>query len=69
MDLKTIGKKIEERRKLLHLRQEDLAEMSKVTSKTIYNIEDGKGNPSFKTLSKIGEILGLEIKIEIKKVI
>jgi len=49
------------------MRQEDLAEMSGVTVKTIYNIEEGNGNPSFGTLKEICETLGFEIKLEIKK--
>ena len=66
MDLEEVAKQIVERRKEMNLRQEDLAEMSGVTSRTIYNIEEGKGNPSFKTLSKLCDILGLEISVHVK---
>ncbi len=68
MDLIGIGKQLEKRRKDINLRQEDLAEMSGVTVRTIYNIEEGKGNPSLKTLSKLCEILGLEMSINIKQI-
>ena len=67
MDLKEIGKYLIERRKQLNLTQNDLAEMSGVTKRTIYNIEEGTGNPSFKTLHQLSEILGLDITIAIKK--
>ena len=62
-----IGKKLQHRRDELSLKQEDLAEMTGITSKTIYLIESGKGNPSVDTLNKIMDVLGLEITIEIKK--
>jgi y4mF family transcriptional regulator len=67
MELKEIGKQIQERRKQINLRQEDLAEMSGVTARTIYNIEEGKANPSYKTLHQLCEVLGFEIGINIKK--
>ena len=68
MNLKSIGTQLEQRRKVLSLRQEDLAEMSGVTVRTIYNIEEGKGNPSLKTMSKLCEILGLNISVHIKQI-
>ncbi|MEO6358813.1 MAG: helix-turn-helix transcriptional regulator [Ferruginibacter sp.] len=63
-----IGKLIQARRNALSLKQEDLSEMTGITSKTIYLIESGKGNPSLDTLKKMLDVLGLDIVIEIKKV-
>ncbi|MES2701850.1 MAG: helix-turn-helix transcriptional regulator [Bacteroidota bacterium] len=68
MDIVEIGKYLEQRRRQINLRQEDLSEMSGITVKTIYNIEEGKGNPSLKTLNKLCEVLGVEVSIDIKKV-
>ena len=68
MDHTAIGKIIQQRRTELSLLQEDLAEMTGITTKTIYLIENGKGNPSLATLRKLFEVLGLEMKIAIKKV-
>lgn len=62
-----IGHIIQKRRDFLSLNQEDLSEMTGITSKTIYLIEKGKGNPSIDTLQKLLEVLGLEIVIDIKK--
>lgn len=62
-----IGHFIQNRRNLLSIKQEDLAEMTGITSKTIYLIESGNGNPSIDTLNKILKTLGLEISIDIKK--
>ncbi|MBI3883777.1 MAG: helix-turn-helix transcriptional regulator [Sphingobacteriales bacterium] len=67
MDKNTIAHIIQERRDYLLLKQEDLAEMTGVTSKTIYLIESGKGNPSLDTLQKILEVLGLSLSVQIKK--
>jgi DNA-binding XRE family transcriptional regulator len=62
-----IGHIIQNRRNILAIRQEDLAEMAGITSKTIYLIESGNGNPSLDTLNKLLEILGLEISVDVKK--
>ena len=67
MNLKDIGELINKRREFLKLRQEDLSELSDVTIKTIHLIELGNGNPSFQTLSKLTEVLGLEIIVDVKK--
>lgn len=68
MEAKEIGELIKKRREFLNLRQEDLAELSNVTIKTIHLIELGKGNPSFLTLSKLSEVLGLELLLQIKMI-
>lgn len=68
MDLKEIGKLVQKRRDAFRLRQEDLAELSKVTTKTIHLIEQGTGNPSFSTLKRIADVLGLDIELKIKEV-
>lgn len=67
MDLKEIGELIRNRRDYLKLRQEDLSELSKINMRTIHLIEQGKGNPSFETLSLLSEVLGFEILLTIKK--
>jgi transcriptional regulator with XRE-family HTH domain len=54
---------------MLSVTQEHLAELSGVGLRTIKEIESGKGNPTFVTLSKLASVLGMEIKLEVKKVI
>jgi y4mF family transcriptional regulator len=61
-----IGQLIQQRRIGLSLKQEDLAEMTGITTKTIYSIENGKGNPSINSLSKLFEVLGLEMMVQVK---
>lgn len=67
MLLSEIGKTIKSRREFLNLRQEDLAEMSGVTSRTIHLVESGTGNPSIETLTKLATVLGLELIIQVRK--
>lgn len=63
-----IGRIVQERRNELGLKQQDLAEMADVTIKSIYAIENNKGNPTLEVLSKVFNVLGLEIKVQIKSV-
>jgi len=68
MNLNEIGDLIKRRRETLDLRQEDLAELSQVATKTLHGIEQGTGNPSFETLKKVANVLGLELELKIKPV-
>lgn len=67
MKIAIIGDMIAKRRDELRLKQEDLAEMAGIAIKTIYQLESGKGNPSFSTMEKILQVLGLEMNVNIKK--
>lgn len=67
MDIKEMGKAVKFRREFLNLRQEDLAEMSGITSRTIHHIESGTGNPSVDTLNKLATVLGMELLLLVKK--
>ncbi len=58
---------IKERRTLLGLTQQDLADYTGVSARFIKSVESGKGNPSVNTLSKMAEILGLEVVIKVKE--
>lgn len=57
---------IKERRNLLGLTQQDLADYTGLSLRIIKSIESGKGNPSIGTLDKIAEVLGLEIEMKVK---
>lgn len=58
---------IRERRALLGLTQQDLADYTGLSLRIIKSIEVGKGNPSMGTLTKIAEVLGLEITMKVKE--
>jgi transcriptional regulator with XRE-family HTH domain len=66
MNIQQIGKIIHERRGYLNLTQKDVAEMAGITFKSISEIELGLRNPSLNTLNSILEVLGLELKVQIK---
>lgn len=57
---------IKERRNMLGLTQQDLADYTGLSLRIIKSIESGKGNPSIGTLGKIAEVLGLEIEMRVK---
>ena len=61
------GKIVKERRDLLKLTQRDLSEMSTITERTIYKIENGIGSVTLETVQKLCHVLGLEIQIKAKK--
>jgi transcriptional regulator with XRE-family HTH domain len=63
-----IGLSIKNRRKELRITQPHLAELAKISTNTLYKLERGQSNPSLEVLSKLAEVLGMEIMIEIKKV-
>lgn len=63
-----ISQIIKDRRLQLELTQQDLADYTELSLRIIKSIEVGKGNPTFSTLSKIAEILGLEIIMQVKEI-
>lgn len=56
-----IGEMVRSRRKLLRLRQRDLAELAGVTLRSLTDLENGNANPTIKQLAKVAEVLGLEL--------
>jgi transcriptional regulator with XRE-family HTH domain len=61
-----IGQIIKERRKYLNITQKDLSEIVGIGLRSLINIENGIGNPTFDQLQKIAAALGMELKIEVK---
>jgi transcriptional regulator with XRE-family HTH domain len=57
---------IKKRREELGITQEHLAEVASVGLRTLKAIESGKGNPTFSSISKLADVLGLEITIQVK---
>ena len=58
---------LKERREELGVTQEYLAELAGVGLRTLKKIESGKGNPTLETMGKLAEALGMELKLEVKK--
>lgn len=69
MLVNNIGISIKSRRKELGITQPHLAELAQISINTLYKLERGQGNPSLDVLNKIGEVLGMELRLEIKKII
>ncbi|WP_324025375.1 helix-turn-helix transcriptional regulator [Maribacter sp. BPC-D8] len=57
---------IKERREILNVTQETLADLSRVGLRTLKQFEKGKGNPTAKNLNKLGNTLGMELTFQIK---
>jgi len=66
MLVNTIGEAVKNRRKELGITQPHLAELANVSTNTLYKLERGQGNPSLEVLTKLAEVLGLELKLEVK---
>lgn len=64
MDIKEV---MRAQRKKLGISQQDLAEMAEVSPSTVKQIEVGNANPSLSTIEKIMEVLGMEIRYEVRK--
>jgi len=62
-----IVKVIKERRDILGINQDYLAELAEVGLATLKRFESGKGNITLNNLHKIADILGMDISLEIKK--
>jgi transcriptional regulator with XRE-family HTH domain len=57
---------IKKRREMLQVTQKTLAELADVSSRQLKQFESGKGNPTLKTLTKIGNALGMELTFQVK---
>ena len=57
---------IKTRREMLQVNQETLAELSGVSLRTLKQFESGKGNPTLQTMSKLADVLGLELTLQVK---
>jgi transcriptional regulator with XRE-family HTH domain len=58
---------IKERREMMRVTQETLAELAGVGLRTLKQFESGKGNPTLQTLQKLTDVLGMEICLQIRK--
>ena len=62
----SIGQIIKARRKELGLTQNTLALLSQVGINTIVSIERGSKSPSVDTLTKVADVLGMDLRLEVK---
>jgi transcriptional regulator with XRE-family HTH domain len=67
MHLENLIQTIKERREMMRVTQETLAELSGVGLRTLKQFESGKGNPTLLTIQKLADVLGMEICLQLKK--
>ena len=65
--LSLLIQQIKERREMLKITQESLADLSGIGLRTIKQLEAGKANPTYRTLQEIADVLGLELVLQVKK--
>lgn len=66
MHLNNLIQTLKKRRIRLQVTQETLALLTGVSLRTIKQLEAGKGNPTLETIQKLADVLGLELRLEIK---
>lgn len=67
MHLEDLIQTIKERREMMRVTQETLAELSGVGLRTLKQFESGKGNPTLLTIQKLADVLGMEVCLQLKK--
>ena len=67
MLVEQLGQAIKNRRKELRITQPHLAELAQISTNTLYKLERGQGNPSLDVLNKLVDVLGMELKLEVKR--
>lgn len=60
-------RRLKERREELSVTQEQLSELAAVALRSVKELDAGKGNPTVSTLLKLADVLGMELKLEVKK--
>ena len=59
--------RLKDRREELGVTQEQLAELAAVALRTVKELDAGKGNPTVSTIIKLADVLGMELKLEVRK--
>lgn len=67
MHFENLVQTIKERREMMRVTQETLAELSGVGLRTLKQFESGRGNPTLLTMQKLADVLGMEVCLQIKK--
>lgn len=67
MNPEELGQCIRSRRLALGLKQQSLAEIAGVSVHGLSNIESGKGNPTFSVITCLADVLGFELRLELRR--
>jgi len=68
MSPQELGTILSQRRKQADITQRDLAALSDLSVHTLSDLESGKGNPTLEVLSRVCDVLGLEIRLTPRQV-
>ncbi len=63
-----MGNIIRERRIMLGLTQQELADYAGTSLRLLVSLENNKANPSLKTLKAIAAVLGMEVTLKVREV-
>lgn len=64
--MSTLGNQIKERRHMLKIKQQELADLAGVSINTVVAVERGSGNPRMTSLVAICNVLGLQLVAQLK---
>lgn len=64
----TIGGLIRERRIILGLTQQELADYAGMSLRLLVALENDKANPSLKILEALASVLGMEVTLKLKEI-
>lgn len=67
MHLEQLVITLKHRREVLGVTQEQLADLSGVGLRTLKALESKKSNPTLETLTRLADVLGMELKLVVKK--
>lgn len=64
----SMGDIIQQRRKMLNLTQQELADYAGVSLRMLVALENNKANPSLKSLNALASVLGMELILKVKEI-
>ena len=64
----TMGGLIRERRLILGLTQQELADYAGMSLRMLVALENDKANPSLKILEALASVLGMEVTLKLKEI-
>ena len=63
-----IHESIKSRRIQMGLTQQDLADYADVSLRMVVSFENGKGNPSLSAISRMADVLGMDVTLKVKEI-
>ena len=68
MTAQELALQVKQRRDTLRISQQELADLSGIGVRTIYEIEKGIANPTLEVLNRLADVLGLELQLHLKTI-